>query len=162
MRITATSEMTALSDVRVAMFCMNALKLDRPLLLLLGEVVGKADHLVKVEAELVGTDMPQLHRQVLGIMGEAKVPLGLLEARVEGFLPGVTLVGRLGSKVELRILMELGKISVVPVSMVLPTEVALVTMGLVLALVSLVTPRVIPQVLRAVVTLGRVLASAIV
>ena len=49
MRITATSEMTALSDVRVAMFCMNALKLDRPLLLLLGEVVGKADHLVKVD-----------------------------------------------------------------------------------------------------------------
>ena len=162
MRITATSEMTALSDVRVAMFCMNALKLDRPLLLLLGEVVGKADHLVKVEAELVGTDMPQLHRQVLGIMVEAKVPLGLLEARVEGLLPGVTLVGRLGSKVELRILMELGTISVVPVSMVLPTEVALVTMGLVLALVSLVTPRVTPQVLRAVVTLGRVLASAIV
>ena len=106
--------------------------------------------------------MPQLHRQVLGIMVEAKVPLGLLEAQVEGLLPGVTLVGRLGSKVEQRILMELGTISVVPVSMVLPTEVALVTMGLVLALVSLVTPRVTPQVLRAVVTLGRVLASAIV
>ena len=75
----------------------------------------------------------QLHRQVMGIMVEAKVPLGLLEARVEGLLPGVTLVGRLGSKVEQRILMELGTISVVPVSMVLPTEVALVTMGLVLA-----------------------------
>ena len=133
MRITATSEMTALSDVRAAMFFMNALKLDRPLLLLLGEVVGKADHLVKVEAELVGMDMPQLHRQVLGIMVEAKVPLGLLEARVEGLLAGVSLVGRLGSKVEQRILMELGTISVVPVSMVLPTEVALVTMGLVLA-----------------------------
>ena len=104
-----------------------------PLLLLPGEVVGKADHLVKVEAELVGMDMPQLHRQVLGIMVEAKIPLGLLEARVEGLLPGVTLVGRLGSTVVLRILMELGTISVVPVSMVLPTEVALATKGLALA-----------------------------
>ena len=91
MRITVTSEMTALSDVHAAIFGMNALKLDRPLLLLPGEVVGKADHLVKVEAELVGMDMPQLHRQVLGIMVEAKIPLGLLEARVEGLLPGVTL-----------------------------------------------------------------------
>ena len=133
MRITVTSEMTALSDVRAAIFCTNALTLGRPLLLLPGEVVGKADHLVKVEAELVDMDMPQLHRQVLGIMVEAKVPLSLLEARVEGLLPRVTLVGRLGSKVEQRILMELGTISVVPVSMVLPTEVALVTMGLVLA-----------------------------
>ena len=133
MRITVTSEMTALSDVHAAIFGMNALKLDRPLLLLPGEVVGKADHLVKVEAELVGMDMPQLHRQVLGIMVEAKIPLGLLEARVEGLLPGVTLVGRLGSTVVLRILMELGTISVVPVSMVLPTEVALVTKGLALA-----------------------------
>ena len=134
MRITVTSEMTALSDVHAAIFGMNALKLDRPLLLLLpGEVVGKADHLVKVEAELVGMDMPQLHRQVLGIMVEAKIPLGLLEARVEGLLPGITLVGRLGSTVVLRILMELGTISVVPVSMVLPTEVALVTKGLALA-----------------------------
>ena len=111
MRITVTSEMTALSDVHAAIFGMNALKLDRPLLLLPGEVVGKADHLVKVEAELVGMDMPQLHRQVLGIMVEAKIPLGLLEARVEGLLPGVTLVGRLGSTVVLRILMELGTIS---------------------------------------------------
>ena len=93
MRITVTSEMTALSDVRAAIFCTNALTLDRPLLLLPGEV---ADHLVKVEAELVDMDMPQLHRQVLGIMVEAKVPLGLLEARVEGLLPGVTLVGRRG------------------------------------------------------------------
>ena len=132
-RITVTSEMTALSDVHAAIFGMTALKLDRPLLLLPGEVVGKADHLVKVEAELVGMDMPQLHRQVLGIMVEAKIPLGLLEARVEGLLPGVTLVGRLGSTVVLRILMELGTISVVPVSMVLPTEVALVTKGLALA-----------------------------
>ena len=64
MRITVTSEMTALSDVRAAIFCTNALTLDRPLLLLPGEVVGKADHLVKVEAELVDMDMPQLHRQV--------------------------------------------------------------------------------------------------
>ena len=87
-----TSEMTALSDVHAAIFGMNALKLDRPLLLLLGEVVGKADHLVKVEAGLVGMDVPRLHRQVLGIMVEAKIPLGLLEARVEGLLPGVTLV----------------------------------------------------------------------
>ena len=133
MRITVTSEMTALSDVHAAIFGMNALKLDRPLLLLPGEVVGKADHLVKVEAELVGMDMPQLHRRVLGIMVGAKIPLGLLEARVEGLLPGVTLVGRLGSTVVLRILMELGTISVVPVSMVLPTEVALVTKGLALA-----------------------------
>ena len=76
MRITVTSGMTALSDVHAAIFGMNALKLDRPLLLLPGEVVGKADHLVKVEAELVGMDMPQLHRQVLGIMVEAKIPLG--------------------------------------------------------------------------------------
>ena len=114
MRITVTSEMTALSDVHAAIFGMNALKLDRPLLLLPGEVVGKADHLVKVEAELVGMDMPQLHRQVLGIMVGAKIPLGLLT-------------------VVLRILMELGTISVVPVSMVLPTEVALVTKGLALA-----------------------------
>ena len=52
---------------------------------------------------------------------------------MEGLLPGVTLVGRLASTVVLRILMELGTISVVPVSMVLPTEVALVTMGLALA-----------------------------
>ena len=133
MRITVTSEMTALSGVHAAIFGMNALKLDRPLLLLPGEVVGKADHLVKVEAELVGMDMLQLHRRVLGIMAEAKIPLGILEARVEGLLPGVTLVGRLGSTVVLRILMELGTISVVPVSMVLPTEVALVTKGLALA-----------------------------
>ena len=91
---------------------MNALKLDRPL-----QVVGKADHLVKVETG--GMDMPQLHRQVLGIVVEAKIPLGLLEAR--GAAPtGVTLVGRLGSTVVLRILMELGTISVVLVSMVLP------------------------------------------
>ena len=62
--------------------------------------------------------------------GQASAPA---EARVEGLLPGVTLVGRLGSTVVLRILMELGTISVVPVSMVLPTEVALVTKGLALA-----------------------------
>ena len=108
---------------RCAIFGMNALKLDRPLLLLPGEVVGKADHLVKVEAGLVGMDMPQLHRQVLGIMVEAKVPLGLLEARVEGLLPGVTLVGRLGSTVVLRILILWSCL----------TEVALVTKGLALA-----------------------------
>ena len=132
-KTTVTSEMTASSDVHAAIFGMNALKLDRPPLLLPGEVVGKADHLVKVEAELVGMDMPQLHRPVLGIMVEAKIPLGLLEARVEGLLPGVTLVGRLGFTVVLRILMELGTISAVPVSMVLPTEVALVTKGLALA-----------------------------
>ena len=65
MRITVTLEMTALSDVRAAIFGMNALKLDRPLLLLPGEVVGKADHLVKVGAEAVVMDMLHFHRQVL-------------------------------------------------------------------------------------------------
>ena len=54
MRITVTSEMTALSDVHTVIFGMNVLKLDRPLLLLPGEVVGKAGHLVKVEAGAVG------------------------------------------------------------------------------------------------------------
>ena len=83
MRITVTLEVTALSGVRAAIFGMSARKLDRPLLLLPGEVVGKADHLVKVGAEVV----------VMDIMVEAKIPLGLLEARVEGLLPGVTLVG---------------------------------------------------------------------
>ena len=70
-------------------------------------------------------------------MVEAKIPLGLLEARVEGLLPGDTQVEHPGSVVALLMLMELGTISVVPVSMVLPTEVALVTKGLALALVSL-------------------------
>ena len=68
-----------------------------------------------------------------GHYGGGQDPAGLLEARVEGLLPGVTLVGRLGFTVVLRILMELGTISAVPVSMVLPTEVALVTKGLALA-----------------------------
>ena len=62
----------------------------------------------------------------------------------------------------LPMLMELGTISVDPVSMVLHTEVALVTKRLALALVSIAMLRVTPQVLRAVVTLGQVLASAIV
>ena len=150
-RITVTLEMTALSDVRAVIFGMNALKLDRPLLLLPGEVVGKADHLVKVGAEVVVMDMLHFHRQVLDILAEAKVPLDLLEGRVEGLLLGDT-----------QVLMELGTISVVPVSMVLPTEVALVTKGLALALVSLTMLQVTPQILRAVVTLGRALASAIV
>ena len=75
MRITVTLEMTALSDVRAAIFGMNALKLDRPLLLLPGEVVGKADHLVKVGAEAVVMDMLHFHHQVLDILVEAKVPL---------------------------------------------------------------------------------------
>ena len=87
-RITVTLEMTALSDVRAAIFGMNALKLDRPLLLLPGEVVGKADHLVKVGAEAVVMDMLHFHRQVLDILAEAKVLLNLLEGRVEGLLPG--------------------------------------------------------------------------
>ena len=149
-RITVTLEVTAMSGVRAAIFGMRARKLDRPLLLLPGEVVGKADHLVRVGAEVVVMDMPQLH-QVLDIMVEAKVPLGLLEARVEGLLPGVTLAERPGSMVVLRILMELGTISVVPVSMA--------TMGLALAVVSPTMLQATPQVLQAVV-LDQVLASA--
>ena len=109
-----------------------------------------------------GRNMLQLHHQVLGIMAEAKVSLGLLEARVEGLLPGVTLVECPGSMVVLLILMELGTISVVPVSMVLPTEVALATKGLALAVVSPTMLQVTPQVLQAVVMLGQVLASATV
>ena len=62
----------------------------------------------------------------------------------------------------LLILMELGTISVVPASMVLPKEVALVIKGLALALVSPAMLQVTPRVLRAVVTLGQVLASATV
>ena len=81
---------------------------------------------------------------------------------VEGLLPGDTQVEHPGSVVVLLMLMELGTISVVPVSVVLPTEVALVTKGLALALVSLAMLQVTPQVLRAVVTLGQVLASATV
>ena len=65
-----------------------------------------------------------------------------------------------GSVVVLSMFMELGTISVDPVSMVLHTEVALVTKKLALALVSIAMLRVTPQVLRAVVTLGQVLASA--
>ena len=160
MRITVTSEITALSDVHAAIFGMNALKLDRPLLLLPGEVVGKADHLVKVGAEAVVMDMLHFHHLVLDILVEAKVPLDLLEGRVEGLLLGDTQVEYPGSVVVLPMLMELGTISVVPVSMVLHTEVALVTKGLALALVSIAMLQVTPQVLRAVVTLGQVLASA--
>ena len=89
MRITVTLEMTALSDARAAIFGMNALKLDRPLLLLPGEVVGKADHLVKVGAEVVVMDMLHFHRQVLDVLAEAKVPLDLVEARVEGSYRGI-------------------------------------------------------------------------
>ena len=118
---------------------------------------GQGGHLVKVGAEVVVMDMPQLHHQVLGIMVEAKVPLGLLEARVEGLLPGVNVVERPGSMVVLRIFMELGTISVVPVSMVLPTEVALATKGLALAVVSPTMLQVTPQVLQVVVILGQVL-----
>ena len=80
---------------------------------------------------------------------------------MEGLLPGDTQVEHPGSVVVL-MLMELGTISVVPVSMVLHTEVALVTKGLALALVSLAMLQVTPQVLRAVVILGQVLASATV
>ena len=81
---------------------------------------------------------------------------------MEGLLPGDTQVEHLGSVVVLSMFMELGTISVDPVSMVLHTEVALATKKLALALVSTAMLRVTPQVLRAVVTLGQVLASAIV
>ena len=90
MRITVTSEVTALSDVHAATFGMSALKLDRPLLLLPGEVVGKVDHLVKVRAEAVVMDMLHFHHLVLVILVGAKVPLELLEGRVEELLPGDT------------------------------------------------------------------------
>ena len=89
MRITVTSEMTALSDVHAVIFGMNVLKLDRPLLLLPGEVVGKAGHLVKVEAGAVVMDMFHFHHLVLDILVGAKVPLDLVEGRVEGLLPGI-------------------------------------------------------------------------
>ena len=81
---------------------------------------------------------------------------------MEGLLSGDTQVEHPGSVVVLSMFMELGTISVDPVSMVLHTEVALVTKKLALALVSIAMLRVTPQVLRAVVTLGQVLASAIV
>ena len=98
---------------------MNVLTLGRlPLLLLLGEEVGKTDRPVKVGAEAVVMDMLHFHHQVLGIQVGVKVPLGLLEGRVEGLLLGVNLVEHPGSMVVLLILMELGTISVVPVSMV--------------------------------------------
>ena len=79
MRITVTSEMTALSHVHAVIFGMNVLKLDRPLLLLPGEVVGKAGHLVKVEAGAVVMDMFHFHHLVLDILVGAKVPLDLLK-----------------------------------------------------------------------------------
>ena len=56
--------------------------------------------------------------------------------------------------VALPTLTELRTTSVVPVSMVLPTEVALATKGLALALVSPTLPQVTPRVSRVVVTLG--------
>ena len=146
--------------VRAAILGMNVLTLDRPLLLLLGEEVGKADHPVEVGAEAVVMDTLHFLHQVLDILAEAKVPLDLLGARVEGLLPGVTLVEHLDSMVVLLILMELGTISVVPVSMVLPTEVALATKELALALVSPTILQVTLRVLRAAVILGQVLALA--
>ena len=77
-----------------------------------------------------------------------------------GLLPKKYLVGQPGSMVVLLILVELGTISVVPVSMVLPTEVALATQELALPLVSPTILQVTLRVLRAVVTLGQVLALA--
>ena len=74
MRITVTSEMTALSDVHAVIFGMNVPSLMGPLLLLPGEVVGKAGHLVKVEAGAF-----HFHHLVLDILVGAKVPLDLLE-----------------------------------------------------------------------------------
>ena len=81
-------------------------------------------------------------------------------AEVVGLLPGGTLVGHPDSMVALLMPMELGTISVVPVSMVLPTEVALATKGLALALVSPTILQVTLRVLRAAVILGQVLALA--
>ena len=81
MRITVILAVTALSNVRAAIFGVNALKLDRPLLLLLGEEVGKADHPAKVGAEAVAMDMLHFHHWDLDIPAEVKVPLDLLEAR---------------------------------------------------------------------------------
>ena len=69
-------------------------------------------------------------------------------------------MGHPDSMVALLIPMELGTISVVPVSMVLPTEVALATKGLALALVSPTILQVTLRVLRAAVILGQVLALA--
>ena len=71
MRITVTLEMA-----RDAIFGMNALKLDRPLLLLPGEVVGKAYHLVRVGAEAVVMDMLHFHRQALDILAFGGYPGG--------------------------------------------------------------------------------------
>ena len=161
-KITAILAVTASSAVRAVTSGMNVLTLGRLLLLLLllGEEVGKADHPVKVGAEAVVMDTLNFHHQVLDILAEVKVPLDVMEARVVGLLPGGTLVGHPDSMVALLIPMELGTISVVPVSMVLPTEVALATKGLALALVSPTILQVTLQVLRAAVILGQVLALA--
>ena len=61
---------TALSDVRAAIHGVNALTLDRPLLLLPGEEVGEADHPAKVEADAVVMDRLHFHHQDLDILAE--------------------------------------------------------------------------------------------
>ena len=86
MRITFILVVTALSDVRAAILGVDALTLDRPLLLLPGEEVDKADHPAKVEAEVAAMDLFHFHRQDLDI------PVDLLAARVVGLLPKNTLV----------------------------------------------------------------------
>ena len=76
-KITAILAVTASSVARAAIFGMNVLTLDRPLLLLLllllGEEVGKADHPVKVGAEAVVMDTLNFHHQVLDILAGVKV-----------------------------------------------------------------------------------------
>ena len=79
-----------LADARAAIFCMNALMLDRLLLLLLlGEEAGKGRPAKGAEAVVI--DMLHFHHQDLGTLAEAKVPLDL-EARAVELLPGDTLV----------------------------------------------------------------------
>ena len=80
--------MMASSDVRAVIFGMNALQLDRPLLLLLGEEVGKADHPGKVGAEVVVMDMVQPHHQALDIPAEAGPPKGQSGGAPTGGYPG--------------------------------------------------------------------------
>ena len=79
---------TALSDVRVAIHGVNALTLDRPLLLLPGEEVGKADHPAKVEADAVVMDRLHFHHQDPDILAEDKGLPDLLAARGGAFYRG--------------------------------------------------------------------------
>ena len=69
---------------------VNALRLDRPLLLLLGEEVGKADHPAKVGAEAVVMDMFHFHHQVLDILaGGGQGPAGPPEGPSGGAPTGI-------------------------------------------------------------------------